>query len=493
MSLRWSAEKLLSVVEELRRYGDDTSLVEVKRASGGLPGLEETTCAFANMPEGGTIVLGVDEAQDFALNGVDNPAEMIQGLISQTRELVEPSPHIDAYPVDIEGAVMVVAQVSPLAPTQKPARVKSVAYLRQGDGDYAMNPNDLHMLSVESLHRDERQEYDAAPAVGTSVKDLDEDLTAQYIQAAQGSSRRLAHMEEDQLLRVTHVVNESAQPTVAGLYALGAYPQGTFPALGVTAAVRMPRESGERTRNLRHFDGPVPALLEEIMEWVEQNLSVIQAYRSDGHMENRPELPLSAIREVVSNALVHRDLGPDTLGVGKRVEIRITPKAFIVESPGGLRGLSREQLASSDLAKAAVNQRLYELAKRLRTSEGSPVIEGEGGGMGEVYAAMDKYGLEPPQLFDNGMVFRVLLRRAGVEKQGVLQSDVDKQAPQKMTRNGPAIVEALRVRARTLDEIVLVTGLSVSQARYALGALIRQNIVEMVGTQGDRGTRYRLL
>lgn len=34
--------------------------------------LPETVCAFANMPGGGTIILGVDERANFAVVGVPN-------------------------------------------------------------------------------------------------------------------------------------------------------------------------------------------------------------------------------------------------------------------------------------------------------------------------------------------------------------------------------------------------------------------------------------
>lgn len=491
MSVQWTEQDVLAVVEDMRRYGNDTSLVEVKRAAGGLPGLAETICAFANMPQGGTVILGIDEAHNFAVVGVAEPGTLVQGLIDQARALVQPTPQIEAYPLEVGGATLVVAEIRALAPTQKPARTHGVPYLRQGDGDYEMNPNDIHMLNVAALNQTERQVYDAAPAPGASASDLDENLVQDYVRVACSSSRRLANMEEKQVLRVTSVLDGEGVPTVAGLYALGEYPQGALPALGVTAAVRMPRESGERSRNLHHFDGPVAVMLEEIMQWVENNISTVQVYRDDGHLIHRPEFPLSAIREIVANALIHRDMGPDTLGVGKRVEIRLTPYGFIVESPGGLRGISQGQLHGPELAKAAVNQRLYEMAKRLRTSEGIPVIEGEGGGMREVFAAMKEWGLAEPKLFDNGTVFRVVLLRA---REAAPRTQYDDDRLRAISLNAPSIVRSLGSSGQlSVAEIAHETGLSSAQVRYAITALMRENVVRMVGSQGDRRTWYRLV
>ena len=113
-------------------------------------------------------------------------------------------------------------------------------------------------------------------------------------------------------------------------------------------------------------------------------------------METVSELPLNAIRELLANALVHRDLGPNTLGTGKQVQVRLTDRSLFIQSPGGLRGVSLSQLESVEHAQAAVNQRLYHIAKRLTTQNGASIIEGEGGGIREVFRTTKQRGLRDP-------------------------------------------------------------------------------------------------
>lgn len=186
----------------------------------------------------------------------------------------------------VEETTVLVVEVVPLSPERKSARSKNEAYLRQADGDYPMNDNDLRM---------------------------------------------------------------------GGLYAMGLLPEAVFLSLAATAAVRVSRDgSGVRTRNLKEFGGPIPLLLDETMEWVRDNLAEERAYTADGHMESRPELPMSAVRELLAHAFVHRDLGPNTVGTGKRVEIRVLRDRLIIKSPGGLKGLSTAQLESTDLKKSEV-------------------------------------------------------------------------------------------------------------------------------------------
>ena len=120
-----------------------------------------------------------------------------------------------------------------------------------------------------------------------------------------------------------------------------------------------------------------------------------------------PELPLSAIREAVANALVHRDLGPNTLGAGTSIDVRLLPDKMVISSPGGLRDLTVEQLKSRDLARQEINQRLYRLCRYLKADDGSFVIEGEGGGVQLMLDAAQEQGLPETDLIDSGVQFTV--------------------------------------------------------------------------------------
>lgn len=392
-------------------------LVEVKRAAGGLPEtLPETICAFANMPGGGTIILGVDERSGFQVTGLSDPTTMEAGLIDQARKTVSPAPSIFPTILTIDGRDILIAEIDGLPIMDRPAKVSGRAYLRQSDGDYRMADHELRMIEVAKLHADEQVHYDDRELSGTSIDELDAGLLKQFLRLARENNRRLRSVDDDAaLLRLLRVTTSTGELTLAGSYALGFFPQGSDPALSVTAAVQLPRDgSGIRTRNLETFTGPVPVLFEDLLNWVRSNISSEQVYASDGGMSTRYEFPMSAVREAIANALVHRDLGPDTLGLGKSVEIRLTDLALEIHSPGGLRGLTVQQLRSLDLSRAAVNQRLYEIVKNLRTSEEGRIIEGEGGGIREMFAAAREAELPPPELVDAGVRFIVKLWRGSV-------------------------------------------------------------------------------
>lgn len=502
--MKWTEDQLAAVLDEMRDRRGDTTSIEVKRASGGLPQLADTLCAFANMPGGGTIVLGVDEDSGaFTLTGIESVAEMEAGLVAMAREAVAPSPQIVTQTLSIDRAQVLVAHVIPLRIVDKPAYADGRAYLRQSDGDYAMQEHELRMLEVAKQHEQEQVSYDLQPAQGRAVDDLVPDLIEEFVATSRERDGRLRERTDAEILRRTSVLTASGEPTLAGLYALGDYPQGHYPGLTVTAAVQLPGGEGSpRNRNLRDFTGPVPVLLDELMQWVRQNLDTLQMYRADGHMVSVAELPLSAVRELLSNALVHRDLGPNTLGMGKGIQVRLTPRALFVQSPGGLRGVALEQLESEEHAQAAVNQRLYQMAKKLTTSEGGSIIEGEGGGVREVFRSMLERGLPRPQLIDTGVQFKTLLwRPEGGARDAVRQVLPSKRAgadeavtvvSAAPTLHEPVVLGALRGQeSMSLRDLAEATLLTPGQLRYALSQPLSDGIVEMIGRQGSRSTRYR--
>ena len=411
--MSWKDARLAETLAELRAFGDDTTLVECKTAAGGVPdNIGETLCAFANMPQAGTIILGVSERKGFEVTGVENPAEMEKAIASLNRNTVSPAPQLTFSHHIIDGKHVVVVEIAPLMPSEKPAFFRNKAYLRQADGDYEMNSNDQKMLELSALTEHQQPHFDFQTVPGTDTGVLDPEILKQYITSVRQSRSRVARIEDDaQLLQVTKVTDNRGNIRLGGLYGLGYLPQSVEPALGATVAVRLSRGDGiGRHKNLKEIEGPLPVMLVEVMDWIRQNSDTVSRYTEDGHLVDEPEFPPTAIREVLANALVHRDLGP-SMDVGKKVEIRITEKMLVVVSPGGLRGLSASQLESPELTKAPVNKRLYEIARYLRTADGERFIEGEGGGIQEILTATREARLPKPRFIDSGVSFKVLFPR----------------------------------------------------------------------------------
>ncbi len=481
--MTWNADSMRSLVQDLRSHRGDFTDLEVKRGTTGVPELTATLRAFGNMPNGGTIVVGLDEARHFEPVGVPDPAATSQAIASQARSAVVPPVAVTFEVVHIDEQSIVVATVAGVPASERPCRTAGRAYLRQADGDYPVSAaEEQQMLAMRN-----RPRFDAAPVVGTTVDDLDQDLLGAFADSARQSSRRLSGLDDATVLRRKGAIDHlNGCLTIAGLYALGDYPQQFAPSLSVTAAVVTSPGSPNRLIDLAHFDGPIPDLLSSSLDWLQRNMHTGIRVRPDGHNVNVPEFPTGALREFIANALVHRDLSPHTQS--KQVEIRLLPDRLVISSPGGLWGVSREQLGALG-AKSAVNEYLYEICRHLRTSDGARVIEGEGGGIREAERELSDLDLDPPVFIDRAVSFTVVLMRpdlaAGAESSTRRQGLVTGHPRDRITA-------ALRDGALDRDEIIARTGLTRSQVRYALEKLVKKGNVVMGGGWGDRNTSYTL-
>lgn len=114
--MQWTPEKLEMLLDELRLRRGDTTSIEVKTAAGGLPRMPETICAFANMPRGGTIILGVDEAAGrFEISGVTDVARLEAGLASTARQAVDPPPTLHFQTLKVGDKDVLITSVDPLS------------------------------------------------------------------------------------------------------------------------------------------------------------------------------------------------------------------------------------------------------------------------------------------------------------------------------------------------------------------------------------------
>ena len=497
-------EGLTGALTRLKRDGGDCLDIEAKTFSSYSPkALGPTLSAFANLPGGGTILLGVSESP-LRVVGVDDPAAMMKSLVAQARQGFPTAITVDTRSIRVDGHEVVVANVFEVPTNAKPCRWNETkaAYLRQYDGDYRLSPQEEQQF----LLRHTRPRNDSVEVAGTSQADLAPDLVPQFLRAARSGSTALRGESDDGILSRLNILTEHGTLTLAGLYALGSYPQKQFPSLAITAAV-LP-DDGDRAQDRLSITGPVPQMLREAVEWVERVTTSRIVFSADGHGRDAHEYPMVAVRELIANALIHRDLSEPALS--KSIELRLLPDRLVISSPGGLWGLSVDQLGTRD-GKSAVNEYLYTIATFTSDDEGHRVIEGLGTGIRAAQQAVRDAHLAPLRFLDTGVRFTSLLPRttltdAALNPQAperaaepapsspVTDGIGDEEVPAEvgaLTHNASAVWRALGGGAVTRSTIAGVTGLNNRQVSYALRLLVEHGFVEIIGGRGDTFTTYR--
>ena len=132
---------LTEALARLALEGGDCLEIEAKTFSEySRSALGPTLSAFANLPGGGTILLGVSE-DPVSVVGVQDPHKLQQTLVSQARQGFSTEIAVDTHAIAIEGKTVIAANVQEAPVNSKPCRWKETgsAYLRQYDGDYRMS------------------------------------------------------------------------------------------------------------------------------------------------------------------------------------------------------------------------------------------------------------------------------------------------------------------------------------------------------------------
>ena len=470
---------LTEALARLALEGGDCLEIEAKTFSEySRSALGPTLSAFANLPGGGTILLGVSE-DPVSVVGVQDPHKLQQALISQARQGFSTEIAVDTHAITVEGKTVIAANVQEAPVNSKPCRWKETgsAYLRQYDGDYRMSQQEEQQL----LLRHQRPRQDSVAVPGTSVDNLDNELVQRFLRTVRAGSTALSGQPDAEVLVNLNILTEEGETTRAGLYALGRYPQRQFPGLSITAAVTGTND-GVRATDRLTIAGPLPQMLTDAVDWVARTTQTRIQFGDDGHGHDVHEFPLIAVRELIANALVHRDLSEPALSKG--VEIRLLHDRLIISSPGGLWGLSVDQLGTRD-GKSAVNEHLYTICTFATDYEGRRVIEGLGSGIREVRRALREADMEPVRFQDTGVRFTALLPRSALLSPEDLTWLSGLEAQDLGVEQRHALVEMRHGKSWTNSSYRRRFGCDSQQARRQLQELVDRGHAEARGQRGS--------
>lgn len=395
------------LLDELRRIGSDHSTCEVKKAQGGLPVTTwETVSAFANA-QGGTLILGVDEKHGFALVGIRDPGAMESQLASVCSEM-EPAVRADIQTLVVDGKAVIITTIPPTPRDQRPCHKRSLgpyagSKLRVADGDRRLSDYEVSVL----LANRSEQRHDLRPVRGATLADLSAKALDGFLERIRETKGRVfTDMSREETLVMLNVAvrhEDELIPTLAGLLAFGVYPQRYEPQLDITVVAYPTTEAGgvgglgERFSENRSVDGSIPVMVNECILVLKRNMrrrSIISGlFRQDEW-----EYPEEVLREVLVNALVHRDYSE--FAKGMQVQVELYPDRLTVRNPGGLHGPVELTALGDTTISSSRNRALLKILEDTPLGDGHMVCENRGTGIKRMRRVMVEAGMEQPHFTD---------------------------------------------------------------------------------------------
>lgn len=404
-------EEFSEKLNEIQKKKCEYATLELKAAAKGCPKrLYDTLSAFSNQDDGGVIIFGVDEEAGYLEQGVYD-AQDLQKKINEQCLQMEPVVRPLLTVVEKDGKNFVAAEIPGMDIAERPCyyrgqgRVRG-SYVRVGDSDEPMTEYEVY--SYEAFRK--KYQDDVREVQCTTPVMLDSEKVDSYIQLLKEGKPNLSSLGDSEIKELMGITRMGVA-TLNACMLFCPYPQAYFPQLCITAVVIPGREMGEvsdlgaRFIDNRRIEGSIPQMLDEALLFMKRNMKKMTIINAGtGLREDRAEYPITAVREAVLNALVHRDYSMHTEGVP--IQIRMFEDRLEIRNPGGIYG----RLRVDQLGKVQPDTRNPVLAAAL---EVLGVTENRYSGIPTMRRELRESGLREPEFTDNRNEFCVCFYNAG--------------------------------------------------------------------------------
>ena len=359
----------------------------------------QAVCAFANdLPnhrQPGYLLVGVDDAGcPCGLTVTDQLLQNLGALRSDGNIL--PLPALSVARFQLDGGQVAVVEVQPS--DLPPVRYKGQVWIRVGPRKAIANEQEERILMERRVAH--ARSFDATPIPDASIDDISLALFEAYRQEVIDPEIIAANHRsiEEQLASLRFFDSRTRVPTVAGILVFGKNPRYFLPGAYVQF-LRLPGTTlTERPDDQAEISGDLLSVLRELDTRLKASIQT--GMEQSGALRERlvPDYPQIAVRELLLNAIMHRDYQSNTpvrfYWFADRIEI---------QSPGGLYGEVTWQ--TLDRASSYRNPVIAECMKSLG------YVNRFGYGIQRAQALLEQNGNPPPEFQADDRTFLALIRR----------------------------------------------------------------------------------
>lgn len=312
--------------------------VELKDLStgGDWNSLKETICAYLNS-DGGLIFCGIRERDKaYFIKGFDRNNETkivdLQTTVFKNDDglLVDLSDRVYFDYFNILDTEIVVIAVYPLSDNEKFVHYNGVYYERKLTQDKKILDFKIQRQKEYKAELEYVKEYSIVE--GATINDFSLDKINKYVNLLnleiRSETLKATLQKAKPFLSKQHFL-KAEQVTTLGMLVCGDDP---FHFLGARSEVNCYYDTqNEISRDKKIFRNDVISLMEESFKHVWGNIRIARTVKDGGKSE--PEYPEKMVREVINNALAHRDYSIDGF-----VTISVEPEKWIeIKNPGSFK------------------------------------------------------------------------------------------------------------------------------------------------------------
>lgn len=420
--------------------------LEFKENTRGLQAVVKTVVAFANS-SGGTIIIGVkDRTKDIV--GITNALEEEEKLANVISDSIFPLliPDIEIH--SFRNKELLVLNIPHVA---GPYYIKSEGpekgvYVRFGSTNRKADSETISSLKLFATNKT----YDELPC---SKGVLDQS----QIQTAFGWVNKYPTEKTCEMLGIYSNHNGNICPSIGGVLLFSMHRIKLFPD-SIIRCARFKGSNKEKIIDQTEIFAPLPFVISEVIAFIERNT------RKEGKIgpifrEDVGEYPPFAIREALTNALLHSDYSM----TGCHIQIAIFDDRIEFTNPGGLPFGQTIQKALQGFSRLR-NRVIGRVFKELN------LIEQWGSGLQRILAVCERQGLQKPLIEEMNNQFKLTLysTRVGVAKKHSWES---------------LLIEQLKNRGSiTPKEAADLWNITTRAARSRLKKMVEEGVIHRIAS-----------
>lgn len=403
--------EIISIISLALDANNETDTVEFKDARRGVPeDLWKSITAFSNKQAGGgVIVFGVEEDKDsrkFNVVGLPNVHDFTERLTNYFNDTIVNADRAEYRSITLENKPLIAMVLNTIQEEKKPCYYSKLgmdrgACIRDGNTDRPITDDELrHFIRNSSSFK-----YDLTPVNEFTVDDLD-DIKIQKVLKESGvrTDRYDADHTVNQTLleNMTIAVKDATdilRPTIAGVLVFSReQPQLKSPFNRYV--IRCVRYAGSTPSSeiidSHDVQGTLDQQIDTMMSFILRNIARKATIEGAKRIETY-EYPEEAIREIVANAVIHRDYAITE----SYTQVRVFSDRIEVINPGNLPpGVSVDNIKEMQFSRNSV------IASLMRDLN---YLEEYGRGIDLVFSTMRGRGLPRPIFRNTANMFSVTL------------------------------------------------------------------------------------
>ena len=420
----------------------------------------ETLVAFANR-KGGKIILGVNNKGKII--GIKISRESVQKWLNEIKNKTYPRLNVEIEISNLNNRKIAILEIMefPL----KPVSFKNRYFIRKNNSNHILSLQEVADIYLKTKN----SSWDFYPDKDSKLNDLDQEKIFKIKNLIEENLETKLGDNLSFLRKYSLIVEEKGKeyPTFASLLLFSKNPlRQTDIQIGLFQTDTIIKKS-------KVIRNDLVTEVEEVLDFIKSYILKEYIFTGNPRREERWQYPIEALREIIINAVVHRDYRE-----GTHSQFKIYPDKIIFWNVGEIpQELTMEDIKRGNKKSFPRNKSVAEIFRDCG------LIERYGSGVKRAIDQIKEYGLPEPEINENSSGFDVIVH-------SVLEKDLEKDL-EKLSTSQKKIIEQIRknplITQRKLSEKI---GINEKNIRNNIEKLKQKNLLKRIGP--DKGGYWEI-